>query len=279
MKKLRGNLFSGGGCWIKAWHGGWFKDWPSCHMQLGARKQWLGFTLVEMLVVCGVLGILAGLVLPVLVKARHYAHLVKCTANLRQFGIATHLYWEDNRGECFKYVHGQTNYGVIYWFGWIAPGVEGERDFDRTKGALYPYLLGTGVEICPGLNYAMAQFKLKARGAAYGYGYNLCLSRAPKAPPFLASNIRRPSQTALFADAAQVNTFQWPASIENPMLEEFYYISTNTSEATVHFRHNDRAGVVFSDGHAERQLPQPGSVDSRLPGQVVGRLNSALLVP
>ena len=33
------------------------------------------------------------------------------------------------------------------------------------------------------------------------------------------------------------------------MLEEFYYVSTNTAEATAHFRHRRKANVIFGDGH------------------------------
>lgn len=239
------------------------RTYPTAHV---------GFTLVELLVVGAVLAILGGLLLPAIARAKRQAHLARCSANLRQLGIATQLYWDENRGECFRYIHGQTNYGMIYWFGWLGPGAEGQRDFDITLGALYPYIQGRGLELCPALDYSMSKFKLKARGAAYGYGYNLCLSTAPKQPPFKAAQIRTPAQTALFTDTAQVNTFQAPASPENPMLEEFYYFSTNKIEATVHFRHNARANTVFCDGHLGRQPPEPGSLDTRMPTAMVGRL-------
>jgi prepilin-type processing-associated H-X9-DG protein len=82
---------------------------------------------------------------------------------------------------------------------------------------------------------------------------------------------------ALFADAAQVNTFQAPASPEHPMLEEFYYI--NDKEPTTHFRHRARTGVVFLDGHTESLKPVEGSRDNRLPSEVVGRLEKGSLIP
>ena len=94
------------------------------------------------------------------------------------------------------------------------------------------------------------------------------------------SIVRQPSDTALFADAAQVNTFQAPASFDHPMLEEFFYVSTNTFEATAHFRHRQFANVVFLDGHVDREAPQPGSLDMRLPDRFVGRLRpDCLRVP
>jgi prepilin-type processing-associated H-X9-DG protein len=187
------------------------------------------------------------------------------------------MYWDDNDDQCFRYRGGFTNNGVIYWFGWLEQGAEGQRAFDAAQGALYPYLQGRGVEICPSLNYSLGQFKLKAKGAAYGYGYNLSLSTAANQPPIRIHALKRPSETALFADAAQVNTFQAPASPANPMLEEFYYISTNTAEATVHFRHARKANVIFCDGHVAPESPEPGSLDRRLPGESVGRLRSEML--
>ncbi len=50
------------------------------------------FTLVEMLVVIGIVGLLAALLLPVLGRAKTQAHAATCRNNLRQWGLATQLY-------------------------------------------------------------------------------------------------------------------------------------------------------------------------------------------
>jgi prepilin-type processing-associated H-X9-DG protein len=64
------------------------------------------------------------------------------------------------------------------------------------------------------------------------------------------------------------------------MLEEFYYVSTNRNEATAHFRHAQKAGVVFGDGHVAMEKMEAGSLDQNLPGQFVGRIKAgALSVP
>jgi prepilin-type processing-associated H-X9-DG protein len=196
---------------------------------------------------------------------------------LRQLGFATQMYWDDNQNQCFRWLDHVYDNGRTYWFGWLENGAEGQRAFDATLGALYPYLRGRGVEICPSLDYSQRQFKLKARGAAYGYGYNLNLSVPLNRPPILISSVTHVAGTALFADAAQVNTFEPPASASNPMLEEFYYVSTNTAEATAHFRHGRKANVAFCDGHVNAQSPEPASLDQRMPAQFVGRLPPGLL--
>ena len=234
------------------------------------------FTLIELLVVVAVIGILSALSLPAIQRARRSANGTVCMNNLRQLGLGAQLYWSDNDNTPFQYKLGPTNNGDIYWFGWIERGAEGQRAFDVTLGILYPYVRDS-VRTCPQLNYAMAEFKLKARGAAYGYGYNLNLSPTPNKPALKITTIARPAELALFADAAQVNTFQAPASPEHPMLEEFYYI--NSTEPTAHFRHSNSALTVFCDGHVSAQKMEEGSLDDRLPNSNVGRLPAKLLIP
>jgi len=246
-------------------------------LRFGVRRA--AFTLVELLVVIAIIGVLAALVLPALARSKATAQRAQCTSNLRQLGLATRMYWDENDGNCFRWLNGATNGGRLYWFGWMqgTSVSEGQRALDLSTGALFPYLDASNVRLCPSLNYALSQFKLKATGAAYGYGYNLFLS-APLSKPLLkSSRVLRPVETALFADAAQVNDFQAPASPGNPLLEEFYYVDDSAVYPNAHFRHAQKAAVTFCDGHVAAEYFVPGSIDSKLPNQFVGRLRSEIL--
>jgi prepilin-type N-terminal cleavage/methylation domain-containing protein/prepilin-type processing-associated H-X9-DG protein len=53
-----------------------------------------GFTLMEMAVVIGVVSLLVSIVFPYLRKAREHARRIQCTSNLRQIGVAFHVYFE-----------------------------------------------------------------------------------------------------------------------------------------------------------------------------------------
>ena len=256
-------------------------DVPSPVGRVGVRARAIpAFTLIELLVVIAIIAILASLMFPVLMRGKLSAQRVGCGSNLREMGASAHMYWDDNEGNCFKWYYSTTNEGSIYWFGWIKswPWPEGERPYDPRQGVLFPYLDLSEVRLCPSLDYHMPEFKYKASGAVCSYGYNLYLSTGVKKPPLKALKIPRPADTLLFADSAQINDFQEPASSESPMLEEWYYVDANTSYPNGHFRHKKLGNVVFADGHVDFERPVPGSLDTRIPRLNVARYRSEILL-
>jgi prepilin-type N-terminal cleavage/methylation domain-containing protein/prepilin-type processing-associated H-X9-DG protein len=65
----------------------------------GSRRRARAFTLMELLVVIGIISILAALLMPSLVHAKAKANQVKCINNLRQLTLSLSLYAEDYNGE------------------------------------------------------------------------------------------------------------------------------------------------------------------------------------
>lgn len=265
----------------------------------GAARAATGFTLVELLVVIGVIALLTGLLLPSLSAAREAANRSACASNLRQLVLASRLYAGESR-DFLPPAH--LNFITQNLHRWHGTRPDINAAFDFSGSPLLRQLQTPAIKRCP--SFAPVEIQPGQAGAfeaaCGGYGYNATYLGSSSGVPALASlslptadyearvtnvparlsQVRRPAETVCFADTA----------IANPNLIEYSFVEppqfadgSAVSSPSIHFRHRKLANIAWLDGHvsAERMSFTPArnvyrAVNARFNLGFIGPRNNSL---
>ena len=191
-----------------------------------------GFTLVELLVVIGLIALLIGILVPTLAIARQSAGQAACASNLRQWTLAANLYAIANHNFLPRRGQGQQPTVVIDrdadWFNALPATLRAPTFHDLVAEGRMPRVDGGGPFVCPQANNLP-----NGAGYLFTYGMNMRLSTWLVAQPDRIDRVGSPATLVFMADA--------PSGYGSvlPFNAAFSPIA----------RHRGRVNLSFLDGH------------------------------
>lgn len=187
-----------------------------------------GFTLIEVLIVIGVIAALAAILFPVFLAVRERARATACASNLRQLHLAFSQYASDNNGYVPPYIAPDPVQLPV--LGKNVPWPDQSSDLIASLG---PYTHSAAVWSCPS-----DSFQGGSRLTSYYYKGLYTTVSYPYPHPF-----------ALDIDLHHVNGTSVGAT-EAPLLRDAIEFSAPHSPF---YSHHGRFNTVFYDGHIESQ--------------------------
>lgn len=196
---------------------------------MGVRQNHPGFTLVELLVVLGVIVILLGILLPAVNGARRAAGQAECASNLRQWAIAVVEYAQDNHQWLPRRGQGimptQTIDWYDDWFNELPPYLKQPTYNQLASSGKMPGLGSHSVWMCPDAGGVPNSF-----GYLFGYSMNMALSVRNDPQPDRIDRVGPASTMAFMADGAidycSTLPTQTPAAY-NPVARHSGYVNVS----------------------------------------------------
>ncbi len=221
-------------------------------LQASQERHSRAFTLVELLVVVGVIALLLSILLPTLAMARQSALTTVCASNIRQLAACAIAYASDNRGY-YPPAHFEFLTSNLHrWHGTRSAATE---PFSFEGSPLRRYMRATAIRTCPEFEPGKVGFE----ASAGGYGYNnhyfgsstatMAWAQGSENLPARDCMIRNADRKIMFADAAMaVKSGKGFALIEYSFVEP-PRTQFGESSPSMHFRHRGKANIAWGDGH------------------------------